>query len=168
MPGIMIEVEAEYQPLAEAFGQLLACVKTQRNAPADGAAVDYSQAEQEVAQRACALERAAHQVMLRALDVDGPQVEVDGQLYRRVLRSVGNYYTMAGPIEVEQSLYRKAGERTGATVDAILLRIGAVADRWLPQTAATMAWECQRAPSREAEQAADKWQRLPYSRSAFE
>jgi len=103
--------------------------------------VDYTQAEQEFARRACALERAAHQVVLQALDLDAPHIKVDGTLYRRVLRSVGNYYSMAGPVEVKRSLYR---------------------------TGETMAWECQRAPSREAETAADRWLRLPYSRSAFE
>lgn len=168
MPRIMIEVDAEYQPLADAFGQLLQNVRTHREAAAGGAAVDYTQAEQEFAACACALERAAHQVVLQALDVDAPHIEVEGTLYRRVLRSFGNYYSMAGPVEVERSLYRKAGERQGATVDAISLRIGAVADGWLPTTAGTMAWECQRAPSREAEAAAERWRRLPYSRSAFE
>jgi hypothetical protein len=75
---------------------------------------------------------------------------------------------MAGPVRVERTLYRKVGERNGPTVDAISLRAGVVGDGWLPRTAAAMAWECQRAPSREAEKATEQWLRLPYSRSAFE
>jgi hypothetical protein len=31
-----------------------------------------------------------------------------------------------------------------------------------------MAWECQRAPAREAEAARQQWQRLPYSRCTFD
>lgn len=168
MPPILIQVTPELKPLADAFQQLLACVQTRRQTAQGTEAVDYTQAEQDVAKAASALERAAHQVLLQALEVDAPQIQVDGQLYRRVLRSVGTYYTMAGPVKLERSLYRQADKRTGPTVDAISLRAGCVADGWLPQTAAAMAWECQRAPSRGAEAAAQTWQRLPYSRSAFE
>ena len=169
MAQIMIEVKPECQELVEAFVRLLRQVQTRVTAAAtDGAAVDYGQVEQDLAQATAALEREAHAVVLSALDVDAQKLMVDGQAYRPVLRGPGDYYTMAGPVVVQRTLYRKVGERNGPTVDAISLRAGVVGDGWLPRTAATMAWECQRAPSREAEQASVKWQRLPYSRSAFE
>lgn len=165
----MIEVKSEYQPLIEAFVRLLDQVQTRvAAAVADGAAVDYGQVEQELAQGTAVLEREAHTVVLSSLNIDAPQVLVDGQAYRPVLRGPGAYYTMAGPVRVERTLYRKVGERNGPTVDAISLRAGVVGDGWLPRTAAAMAWECQRAPSREAEKASEQWLRLPYSRSAFE
>jgi hypothetical protein len=84
------------------------------------------------------------------------------------MRSPGNYYTLAGEVSVERTLYRKLGERTAATVDAVSLRSGVVGDGWLPSTAEAMAWECQRAPAREAEAASHLWKRLPYSRCAFD
>lgn len=168
MSPIMLEVEPEYQGLVDAFKQLLERVRERRKAAAGGSEGDYGQVEQELSQGAAALERAAHEAVLSALDIDAPQVVVAGQAYRRVLRSIGSYYTMAGAVSLPRTLYRKVSERHGPTVDAISLRAGVVGDGWLPQTAAAMAWECQRAPSREAEAASAMWQRLPYSRCAFE
>jgi hypothetical protein len=168
MSRIMLEVETEYQGMVDAFMQVIQQVRERRAAAADGGGVDYGQVEQELSQGAGAVERAAHAAVLCALDVDAPQVVVAGQAYRRVLRSVGSYYTMAGAVSLERTLYRRVSERHGPTVDAISLRAGVVGDGWLPQTAAAMAWECQRAPSREAEAASAMWQRLPYSRCAFE
>ena len=143
-------------------------VQTRRQAAAaDGAPVDYGAIEKEFAEHAAALERQAHAIVLQALDIDAPQVTVEGQAYRRVLRCPGKYYTMVGAVKVPRTLYRKVGERIGATVDAISLRAGVVGKGWLPRTASAMAWECQRAPSREAQKASEQWLRLPYSRSAF-
>jgi hypothetical protein len=168
MSRVILEVEAEYQPMVDAFAELLKKVREQRAAMADGKAVKYEQTEQEVAQGTAAVERAAHAVLLSALDIDAPQVVVGGQAHRRVLRTIGSYYTMAGPVSLMRTLYRPVGQRHAPTVDTISLRAGVVGDGWLPVTAATMAWECQRAPSREAEAASERWQRLPYSRCAFE
>jgi hypothetical protein len=165
----MLEVESECQALFEAFERLLGQVRARAaSASADGAAVDYGQIEQQLADATAALEREANAAVLSALDVQAPQVLLDGQAYRPVLRGPGTYYTMAGPVMVQRTLYRKVGDRTGPTVDAISLRAGIVGPGWLPKTAEAMASECQRAPSREAEKATKQWLRLPYSRSAFE
>jgi len=163
-----LEIGPECQALVEVFAQFVTRVQTRRaTAAADGMPVDYAAIEKEFAQQAAALERQAHAIVLQALDVDAPEVKVDGQTYRRVLRCPGKYYTMVGAVRVPRTLYRKVGQRTGATVDAISLRAAVVAKGWLPRTAAAMAWECQRAPSREAQKASEQWLRLPYSRSAF-
>ena len=163
-----LEIEPECQALVEVVARFVTRVQARRqDAAKDGAPVDYSAIEKEFAEHAAALERQAHAIVLQALDVDAPQVNVDGQAYRRVLRCPGKYYTMVGAVQVPRTLYRKVGERTGATVDAISLRAGVVAKGWLPRTASAMAWECQRAPSREAQKASEQWLRLPYSRSAF-
>lgn len=163
-----LEIEPECQSLVEVFAQFVTRVQTRRQAAAaDGEPVDYGTIEKEFAEQAAALERQAHAIVLQALDVDAPQVHVDGQAYRRVLRCPGTYYTMVGAVRVPRSLYRKVGERTAVAVDAISLRAGVVAKGWLPRTASAMAWECQRAPSREAQKASEQWLRLPYSRSAF-
>ena len=128
---MMLEVEEKYQALVDAFLQVLNTVRAQQKAAGDGAPVDYRQVEQEVAQGTAALERAAHAAVLGTLDVDAPQVVIEGQTYRKVMRSLGSYYTMAGAVCVERTLYRKVGERSGATVDAISLRTGVVGDGWL-------------------------------------
>jgi hypothetical protein len=37
--------------------------------------------------------------------VDAPRVLISGKEYVRVERSCATYYTMAGPVEVERTLY---------------------------------------------------------------
>lgn len=168
MARMMLEVESEYQGIVEAVSELIDKLRQRRQEAKTQTSIDYAQVEREVAQGAAAVERACHATMLSALDIDAAEVIVGGKRYRRVHRCVGSYYTMAGPVSLERTLYRPAGMRNAATVDAISLRAGVVGDGWLPMVAATMAWECQRAPSREAEAASERWQRLPYSRCAFE
>lgn len=65
---IILELESEYQTLGEAFKRLLDPVEARREAAkADGAAIDYGQVEQEVAQAVAVLKQQAHQVVLSAL-----------------------------------------------------------------------------------------------------
>ena len=168
MARIMLEVESEYQGIVDAVCELLEKLRQRREEAKTKPSIDYAQVETEVAQGVACIERRAHATVLSALDIDAPEVLVGGRRYRRVHRCRGSYYKMAGPVNLERTLYRPAGERSAATADTISLRAGVLGDGWLPQTAATMAWECQRAPSREAEGASDRWQRLPYSRCAFE
>jgi len=166
MPPIIVEVEAEFQPLVEVLREAIGAVRAAR-AVADGK-LDYGVVEERMAAVAAKLERTEHQLALGGLDIDAPEVLVNGERYRRVLRTAGPYYTMAGEVSVERTLYRKRGDEKGKTVDAVSLRAGVVGDGWLPRTAQAMAYECQRAPSREAAQASKQWLRLPYSRCAFE
>lgn len=104
-----------------------------------GRSVDYAQTERDVADRVAAIERAVHQALLGRLDVDCERVQIKGHPYTRVGRYEATYYTLAGPVAVERSLYRQDGVRGGKTVDAVSLRAGVVEAGWLPQTAAAMA-----------------------------
>lgn len=168
MAMIIVEVEEEFQPLVEAFRAALTEVRAAMDRGRVGQ-LDYREVEQRLAEAGGQVERAGHQLVLQSLDLDVPWVLIDGVLHRRVKRGErGTFYTMAGPVVVSRTLYRKAGERSGATVDPVSLRAGVVAEGWLPRTAQAMAFECQRGPSREAAAASGQWLRLPYSRCAFE
>jgi hypothetical protein len=135
----------------------------------DGKAVDYAAIERSYAELSAAIETAAHQCTLMAAAASEPQrVEVRGEIYARVGEGLGTYRTMTGPVPVQRSIYRRLGERNGKTVDLISLRIGAIGDGWLPQTARAMAHHLQSGTSREAEQSARQDCRLPYSRASFE
>lgn len=133
---------------------------------AGGRALEYARVEREVGQRAAEVERAAHQGILAGLDVDAPQVTIGDQIYTRVHRDEGRYYTLAGDVVVERSLYR--AERNGKVVDAVSLRAGVVGAGWLPETAHAIAHLMQQGTSREAAQTSERLARLPYSRSSFE
>jgi len=137
-----------------------------------GRAVDYAQVEAAVSQDAARVERAAHEAILRSLDIDVPAVVIGGMRYTRVGRCNAPYHTMAGSVSIERSLYRRSGARGGTAegrvVNAVSLRAGVVGDDWLPRTARAMAHDVQMGTSREAEASASEKDRLPYSRASFE
>jgi hypothetical protein len=116
----------------------------------------------------CAVERAAHTAALAALEVDSPRVRIDGVDHIRVGRYETTFMSQAGEVPVTRSLYRRAGDRNGLTVDLVALRCGAVDGVWLPGAARAMAYLLQQGTSREAEATALEVGRLPYSRSSFE
>ena len=163
---IMISIPDDCKPLADAVQQLVASVDRAHHRASGGRAVDYAQIERDIGERTAAVERAAHQSVLTALDVDAPTVVIDGRVHTRVHRAEGRYYTLAGDVVVPRSLYR--AERNGPVVDAISLRAGAVEGGWLPATATAIAHLLQQGTPREAEDTAQRLGRLPYSRSSFD
>jgi len=164
----MLEIPDGCQCLVAPVEKLLLQVQALHKRSGDGQSVDYGEVEGQVASSVAAIERAAHEVLLAALDVDAERVLIGGVEHVRVGRYPATYYTMAGAVVVERSLYRAAGMRNGLTVDAVSLRAGVVAEGWLPNTARAMAHLLQQGTSREAEQTAGQMSRLPYSRSSFE
>lgn len=167
---IVVEIPARLKHLVSPIEKLVESVgKRADQLGRDGRAVDYAAIERSYAELTAAIETAAHRCTLSAAAANEPQrVEVRGEIYTRVGEGIGNYKTMTGPVPVPRSIYRKLGERNGKTVDLISLRIGAIGDGWLPQTARAMAHHLQSGTSREAEQSARQNCRLPYSRASFE
>jgi len=163
---IMISIPDDWTSLAEAVTQVVASVERAQRRADGGRAVDYAQIEREIGERTAAVERAVHERILAALDVDAPAVVIEGRVHTRVHRAEGRYYTLAGDVVVPRSLYR--AERNGPVVDAISLRTGAVEGVWLPETATAMAHLLQQGTPREAEDTGQRLGRLPYSRSSFD
>lgn len=153
---------------AEAVKRFLESVETAKPDTRGGRAVDYGAYERAVERSAGELEKEAHRGLLQELDIDAAEVLINGKLYTRVGRYEAPYKTKAGEVMVPRSLYRPNGVRNGKTVDPVSLRVGALEEGWLPDTAKAMAFMVQQSPSREAEQAARQVGRLPYSRSSFE
>lgn len=166
---LIIEVPEELREMGEAIQELLANVMAaNRVARADGRAVDYASLEQMVSDKGRKVERGAHRAMLQALDVDQPLVAIEGKRHARVGRFYATYYTDAGAVTVERSLYREVGVRNGKTVDAVSLRAGVVGEGWLPRTAKVMAFLVGQTTTRDAARTAKELGRAVYSRSAFE
>lgn len=168
MARMVIEVSDEHKEVVKAVERLVATVTRMGDRGAGGRAIDYAAVEREVGEAIAEVERAAHQGILRRLDIDAPRIMVAGGSHTKVGRYEQTYYTMAGPVIVERSVYRRDGARNAKVVDVISLRAGVVEDGWLPQTARAMAHHVQRGTAREAEACAAEMGRLPYSRCSFE
>jgi hypothetical protein len=72
-------------------------------------------------------------------DVNAPAVLIDGVPHRQVLRCEETYFSAAGPLRVERSLYstRQEGERAICPME---LRAGIVEGRWTPWAARQATW----------------------------
>lgn len=166
--AMVIEVPEELKTLGDAMVEALAAVMKARAGTKGGRAVDYVAVEMAIDEAAAGIERAGHQLVLQSLDVDLPAVMISGVRHAKVGRCTATYYTLAGPVIVERSLYRPVGQRNAKVVDPVSLRAGVVEDGWLPRTARAMAHQVQQVTSREAEEGARQVGRLPYSRCSFE
>ncbi len=71
------------------------------------------------------------------LDVDLPDVLIDGVKHYRVLHSVGNYTSAAGPISVTRTLYRSGRDKAVVPME---FRAGIVDGHWTPRAAKQGAW----------------------------
>ena len=85
---------------------------------------------------------------LERLDVNRPQVVIDGQTYHRVLRSSETYTSAAGPVTVMRTLYRRGRE---AAVVPLELRAGMVAGQFTPRAARQALWAVAHLTPQEAE-----------------
>lgn len=169
MATMMLEIPETLKPMLEPLRELIAETQAQiARAKAPGHALQYEAFEQRLAEKTGAVERSAHQATLSALDVDAPQIMINGELHTRVVRSETTFKTPTGGTPVTRSLYRRAGDRNGPVVDPVALRAGAIEGEWLPGAARDMAFLLQQGTSREAEATARELGRLPYSRSSFE
>lgn len=168
MATIMLEIPDELKVLEKPLGELVKETAAQVSRGQKGQRVEFEQFESRLSERMAAVERAAQQAALDALDVDAPEVRIDGARYSRVGRHTATYRTRAGDVPVERSLYRRVGERNGKVVNTVSLRAQAVEEVWMPGVARQMAHLLQQGTSREAEMTATRLGVLPYSRSSFE
>jgi len=74
---------------------------------------------------------------LERLDVNLPQLLLDGQIYRRVLRSAMTYTSASGPVKVMRTLYRHGGGRSVVPLEG---RAGIVAGHFTPRAARQALW----------------------------
>ncbi len=165
---IVVAVPVELKSLLKPIEALIAAAQEAMRSASGTHAVDYAATERVVEEHVAAIERATHAELLASLDVNAERVEIGGKVFRRVHRCAGDYFTMAGPVSVERTLYREEGLREGETTDAITRRAGVVGRGWLPKTASSMAHYMQGGTSRDAEATARQSGRLPYCRATFD
>ena len=159
----MIEVPPQFKQLADALDAVVTLAKQVTGSSGPTAGVEG------LAQsRAADVERALLGIHLRHLDLDAPQVSINGVTHTKVGRYPATFYTSCGAVEVTRTLYREAGARNAPTVDLVGLQSGAVRGFWLPDAARHMAWLLQLGTSREAEATSAELGRVAYARSSFE
>ena len=73
-------------------------------------------------------------------DIDAEAIVVDGVTYRRVLRCEETYFTAAGPVRVERTLYKDRTDETERSVSPMEQRLGVVEGRWTPLAAQLATW----------------------------
>ena len=92
---MVIEVPEELKDLGGAVVEMIAAVTSARDKGKGGKAVDYGAVEVAIGDAAAKVERAGHEAVLRALDVDRPSVTISGARHVKVGRCEATYYTMA-------------------------------------------------------------------------
>jgi len=85
---------------------------------------------------------------LARLDVNRPQLMIDGQLHHRAVRSSETYTSAAGPVTVMRTLYRRGRE---VSVVPLELRAGIVAGHFTPRAARQALWAVAHLTPQEAE-----------------
>src|SRR5580700_9143387 len=158
---MMLEIEDVLKPMFEPLRELLAEMRAQlERAQSLGREAQYESFEERLTDKLAAVERGAHQAALSALDVDAPQILLNGELHIRVVRDRTTYRSQAGEVPVVHSLYRRAGDRNGPSVDPVGLRAGVIDGVWLPGAARDMAYLLSQGTSREAQATAHEMGRL--------
>lgn len=168
MQEIIVKVPGSHKALGAAIQAVVDGVVRFAKDASRRQSVAYRAHEVAITEGCQAIEREAHGVSLRALDIDEARLRINGVMHHRVGRHATAYKTRVGEIDVERTLYRASGERDERAVNTVSLRAGTISDEWLPDTASAMAHRLARGPSREAESASAVERTLPYSRSSFE
>ena len=108
---------------------------------------DFEAFEIEVREMVRGVEREILACELAKMDADVPVVEVEGHPARQVQRCEQVYFTAAGKVRVERSLFRPQGG--GRTECPLELRAGIVAGRWTPLAAKQACWVTANLPPKE-------------------
>lgn len=168
---IVLDVADEFKSLVDELTLLLRVVTAKVEEIRSAPTTDYAAVERELAARTAAIEAQSHGLLLRAADLDTPRIRVGGKLHRRVGRYLATYFTSAGPVVVERSIFVPTAGETETeprAVDPVSLRLGVVGRGWLPHTARAMAFLLQQGTAREAPTTASELGRSPDSAASFD
>lgn len=103
-------------------------------------ATSFEQFEEELHRVVSEVECEAVGEELERHDVEAPLVEIEGVPHRRVVRCEETYFSPAGPVRVERSLYATragVGEHAACPLE---LRAGIVEGKWTPRAAKQALW----------------------------
>jgi len=128
------------QPRAEeALAALRRFVEDRRIQTRDkpGSFADF---EKELRAKVMEIEREIIAEDMARADIDAEAIVVDGTTYRHVVRCGETYFTAAGPVYIERSLYKDRTDETGRAICPMELRLGVFEGRWTPLAAQQATW----------------------------
>lgn len=133
--------------------KLLELVASRMSKTSEDAAATQPEFERALRDQMLAVERCVHRADLERLDVDVQGIVVEGVRYRRnPLKTLGEYTTLAGKVEVLRTTYRKRGGHGGETIVPLELRLGLVGGHWTLTAAEVASAFVASSPSKEAAQ----------------
>ena len=119
---------------SDQLGQILSDlqIELRRLSEQPAGAQDFERVEGELHQLFAVAERATLAHELERLDVDRPEVSIEGRQHRRVLCATETYTSAVGPITVMRTLYRAGSEQAVVPLE---LRAGIIGGHWTPLAA---------------------------------
>jgi hypothetical protein len=111
-----------------------------RRVPAKNKPESFAAFEKELHAKVMEYEREMIAEEMARADIDAGAIVVEGVTYRRVLRCQERYFTGAGPVHVERTLYKDRTDEAGRAISPMELRLGVVEGRWTPLAAQQAAW----------------------------
>ena len=119
---------------SDQLGQILRDLETELRQVSEQPAgeQDFERVEGELHQLFAVAERATLAHELERLDVDRPEVSIEGRRHRHVLRATETYTSAVGPITVTRTLYRAGSEQAVVPLE---LRAGIIGGHWTPLAA---------------------------------
>jgi hypothetical protein len=123
--------------------EALACIHRfleDRRVPAKDKTESFADFEKELHAKVMEYEREMIAEEMARADIDAGAIVVEGATYRRVLRCEAMYFTGAGPVHVERTLYKDRTDEAGRAISPMELRLGVVEGRWTPLAAQQAAW----------------------------
>lgn len=133
--------------------ELMEFITSRMSETPEAAAATQVEFERGLRDRMLAVERFIHVADFGRLDVDVHGIVAGGVRYmRRTERSIGEYMTLAGKIQVERTTYRARGGHGGETVAPLEWRLGLVDGHWTQAAAEAASAFMAAVPSKEAAQ----------------
>ena len=123
----------------EALARIRRFIEDRRMRTRDTAG-NFSDFEKELHAKIMDLEREMLGEEMARADINEGAITVDGTTYRRAVRCEETYFTAAGPVRVERTLYKDRTDDGGRAVSPMELRLGIVEGRWTPLAAQQAVW----------------------------
>jgi hypothetical protein len=100
----------------------------------------FADFEKELHAKVMEFEREMIAAEMARADIDAGAIVVEGITYRRVVRCEETYFSAAGPVRVERTLYKDRTDEAGNAISPMDLQLGVVEGRWTPLAAQQAMW----------------------------